>query len=67
MISMLSVWMILIFIGERNIFCLIEIGKLRWMKKLEYEFSCFLLYCLGIVLYVNLLICVLSFRVLKYY
>lgn len=57
--------MILIFTGERNIFCLTEIGKLRWMKKLEYEPSCFLPYCSGIVLLANLQTCVLSFRVLK--
>lgn len=31
-------------IGERNIFCLTETGNLRYMKKLEYDPSCFLPY-----------------------
>lgn len=57
--------MTFIFTGERNIFCLTEIGKLRWMKKLEYEPSCFLPYCSGTVMHANLGTCVLSFRILK--
>jgi Bardet-Biedl syndrome 9 protein len=30
--------------GERNIYCLTETGKLRYMKKLEYDPSCLLPY-----------------------
>ncbi|KAK7506674.1 hypothetical protein BaRGS_00002149 [Batillaria attramentaria] len=31
----------ILVLGERNIFCLTETGKLRYMKKLEYDPSCF--------------------------
>ncbi|XP_072268329.1 protein PTHB1 isoform X2 [Pyxicephalus adspersus] len=32
-------------LGERNFFCLKENGQIRFMKKLEYNPSCFLPYC----------------------
>ncbi|KAK3082884.1 hypothetical protein FSP39_007920 [Pinctada imbricata] len=34
----------IIILGERNIFCLTDTGKLRYMKKCEYDPSCFLPY-----------------------
>ena len=34
--------------GERNIFCLTETGRLRYMKKFEYDVSCFTAYGSGI-------------------
>ncbi|XP_025097943.1 protein PTHB1-like isoform X2 [Pomacea canaliculata] len=34
----------ILILGERNIFCLTETGNLRYMKKLEYDPSCFLPY-----------------------
>ncbi|KAJ8320825.1 hypothetical protein KUTeg_002412 [Tegillarca granosa] len=34
----------LLILGERNIYCLTETGKLRYMKKLELDPSCFLPY-----------------------
>lgn len=46
----------ILVLGERNIFCLTEIGKLRWMKKLEYEPSCFLPYCSVVENTINCLI-----------
>ena len=33
-----------LLIGERNLFCLNENGKLRYMKKLDYDPSCFIPY-----------------------
>lgn len=34
----------LLILGERNIFCVAENGKLRYMKKLDYDPSCFIPY-----------------------
>lgn len=34
----------ILVLGERNICCLTETGKLRYMKKLEYDPSCFMPY-----------------------
>lgn len=34
----------ILVLGERNLFCLTETGKLRYMKKLEYDPSCLLPY-----------------------
>lgn len=34
----------MIFSGERNLFCLTETGRLSFMKKCEYDVSCFTVY-----------------------
>ena len=36
-------------LGERNLYCLKDNGQIRFMKKLEYNSSCFLPYAAGTV------------------
>lgn len=35
-------------LGERNFFCLKDNGQIRFMKKLDYNPSCFIPYCSGL-------------------